>query len=106
MKIRDAADENNNNNNHVQVLVFVTNARGSEIASKLTGYFVIEGQEFNFTAIAFGRIGGHNISLRISKKTLEKIKKMEIDPEVLQLTIQRKLIEGDIILPERLKMPK
>lgn len=107
MKIRDAADENNNNNNsHVQVVVFVTNARGSEIASKLTGYFVIEGQEFNFTAIAFGRIGGHNISLRISKKTLEKIKKMEIDPDVLQLTIQRKLIEGDIILPERLKMPK
>lgn len=107
MKIRDAADENNNNNNsHVQVVVFVTNARGSEIASKLTGYFVIEDQEFNFTAIAFGRIGGHNISLRISKKTLEKIKKMEIDPEVLQLTIQRKLIEGDIILPERLKMPK
>lgn len=107
MKIRDAADENNNNNNsHVQVVVFVTNARGSEIASKLTGYFVIEDQEFNFTAIAFGRIGGHNISLRISKKTLEKIKKMEIDPEGLQLTIQRKLIEGDIILPERLKMPK
>jgi hypothetical protein len=108
MKIRDAADENNNNNNNsqVQVVVFVKNARGSEIASKLTGYFVIKGQEFNFTAIAFGRIGGHNISLRISKKTLEKIKKMEIDPEVLQLTIQRKLIEGDIILPERLKMPK
>jgi len=105
MKIRDAADEDNNNS-HVQVVVFVTNARGSEIASKLTGYFVIKGQEFNFTAIAFGRIGGHNISLRISKKTLEKIKKMEIDPEVLQLTIQRKLIEGDIILPERLKMPK
>ena len=73
MKIRDAADEDNNNNSHVQVVVFVTNARGSEIASKLTGYFVIKGQEFNFTAIAFGRIGGHNISLRISKKTLEKI---------------------------------
>jgi hypothetical protein len=108
MKIREAADENNNNNNnsHVQVAVFVRNARGSEIASKLTGHFVIKGQEFSFTAIAFGRIGGHNISLKISKRTLEKIKKMEIDPEALQLTIQRKLIEGDIILPERLKMPK
>jgi hypothetical protein len=106
MKIREAADENNNNDSDVQVVVFVTNARGSEIASKLTGHFVIKGQEFSFTAIAFGRIGGHNISLKISKRTIEKIKKMEIDPEVLQLTIQRKLIEGDIILPERLKMPK
>lgn len=90
----------------VQVDVFVTNARGSEIASKLTGYFVIKDREFNFTAIAFGRIGGHNISLNISKRALENIKKIGIDPEVLQLTIQRKLIEGDVILPEGLKMPK
>jgi hypothetical protein len=104
MKIREDDDENNNS--HVQVAVFVRNARGSEIASKLTGHFVIKGQEFSFTAIAFGRIGGHNISLKISKRTLAKIKKMQIDPEVLQLTIQRKLIEGDIILPEGIKMPK
>lgn len=90
----------------VQVVVFVTNARGSEIASKLTGHFVIKDKEFNFTAIAFGRIGGHNISLNISKRALENIKKIGIDPEVLQLTIQRKLIEGDVILPEGLKMPK
>ena len=90
----------------VQVVVFVTNARGSEIASKLTGHFVIKERQFNFTAIAFGRIGGHNISLNISKRALENIKKIGIDPEVLQLTIQRKLIEGDVILPEGLKMPK
>lgn len=90
----------------VQVVVFVTNARGSEIASKLTGHFVVKDREFNFTAIAFGRIGGHNISLNISKRALENIKKIGIDPEVLQLTIQRKLIEGDVILPEGLKMPK
>ena len=80
------------------VTIFVTKARGSEIASKLTGYFVINDQKFNFTAIAFGRIGGHNISLKIAKKTLEKIKKMGIDSEVFQVTIQRKLIEGDVIL--------
>jgi hypothetical protein len=30
---------------------------------------------------------------------------MGIDSELLQLTIQRKLIEGDVILPEGLKMP-
>ena len=81
--------------------IFVTKARGSEIASKLTGYFVINDQKFRFTAIAFGRIGGHNISLKIARKTLEKIKRMGIDSEVLQLTIQRKLIEGDIILQKR-----
>jgi hypothetical protein len=29
---------------------------------------------------------------------------MGIEPDVLQLTIQRKLIEGDIILPKGLKI--
>ncbi len=86
-------------------VIFVKSARGGEIASKLVGYFVIKGKEFRFTAIAFGRIGGHNISLTLAKKTVENIKKMGIDSELLQLTIQRRLIEGDVILPEGLKMP-
>jgi hypothetical protein len=89
----------------IPVTIFVKSASGSEIASKLSGYFVVEGQEFRFTAIAFGRIGGHNASIKISRTTLDKIKKMGIDPEQLQVTIQRKLIEGDIVLPEGLKPP-
>ena len=87
------------------VKVFVKSARGSEIASKLIGYFVVKGQEFRFTAIAFGRIGGHNASVKVAKRTLDKIAKMGIDPEELQLTIQRKLIEGDVVLPEGIKPP-
>jgi hypothetical protein len=90
---------------NIPVTVFVKSASGSEIASKLSGYFVVKGREFRFTAIAFGRIGGHNASIKISKTTLDKIEKMGIDPERLQLTIQRKLIEGDIILPEGLRPP-
>lgn len=80
------------------ISVFVKNARGSEIASKLSGYFVINGKEFRFRAIAFGRIGGHNVSLSIAKKTLQEIRKIGIDPEIVELKVQRKLIEGDIIL--------
>ena len=89
----------------IPVTVFVKSASGSEISSKLSGYFVLKGQEFRFTAIAFGRIGGHNASIKISKTNLDKIGKMGIDPEQLQITIQRKLIEGDIILPEGSKPP-
>ena len=84
----------------IPVTIFVKNARGSNIASKLTGYFLVNDRQFRFTAVAFGRIGGHNIALTISKKTLNTISKMGIEPDVLQLTIQRKLIEGDIILPK------
>jgi hypothetical protein len=89
----------------IPVTVFVKSASGSEIASKLSGYFVVKGQEFRFTAIAFGRIGGHNASIKIPKTTLDKIEKMGIDSEQLQVTIQRKLIEGDIILPKGLRPP-
>ena len=88
----------------IPVTIFVKNARGSNIASKLTGYFLVNDRQFRFTAVAFGRIGGHNIALTISKRTLNTISKMGIEPDVLQLTIQRKLIEGDIILPKGLKI--
>ncbi|MGH9993524.1 MAG: hypothetical protein ACREBU_15085 [Nitrososphaera sp.] len=97
--MRDSGDGN------IAVTVFVKKVSGSEIASKLSGYFVVKGQEFRFSAIAFGRIGGHNASVSVPKSTLEKISKMGIDPEALLLTIQRKLVEGDVVLPEGLKPP-
>jgi hypothetical protein len=90
---------------NIPVTVFVKSASGSEIASKLSGYFVVKGQEFRFTAIAFGRIGGHNASIKIPKTALDKIAKIGIDPEQLLITIQRKLVEGDIILSEGSKPP-
>ena len=89
---------------NIPITIFVKSARGSNIASKLTGYVLINNIKFRFTAVAFGRIGGHNIALTIAKKTINKIRKMGIDPNILQLTIQRKLIEGDVILPEGLRI--
>ena len=87
-----------NNNNELKVDVIVKNSSGGEYASKLNGFFIINNKSFRFSAIAFGRIGGHNINLKLSNLSINKLKKMEVDPEKLQLTIQRKLIEGDITL--------
>jgi len=85
----------------VSIGVYVKNVAGTEIASKLSGYFVINGDRtFRFRAIGFGRIGGHNISLSISKRTIDAIKKMQMDPELVVLKIQRKLVEGDISIME------
>jgi hypothetical protein len=87
----------NGDQDGVTIGVYIKNVAGTEIASKLSGYFVINGERiFRFRAIGFGRIGGHNISLSISKKTIDAIKKMQMDPEWVVLKIQRKLIEGDI----------
>lgn len=94
------------NNNDLKVDVFIKNSSGGEFASKLNGYFIVNNKSFRFSAIAFGRIGGHNISLKLSTSSINKLKKMEIDPEQMQLIIQRKLIEGDVNLPPNMKSPK
>jgi hypothetical protein len=93
-------------NDELKVEVFINNSSGGEFASKLTGYFVVKNKSFRFSAIAFGRIGGHNISIKLSTSSINKLTKMEIDPEKLQLTLQRKLIEGDVNLPQNMKLPK
>ena len=78
--------------------VVITSARGGNIASKLRGYILINGKKLHFRALAFGRIGGHNISLNLSKKTYAEVTRMGLDCEKLSLSLQRKLIEGDVIL--------
>jgi hypothetical protein len=89
----------------IELAVFIHSAAGGAYASKLIGHFVLKDREFKFKAIAFGRIGGHNVSLDLSKKTILEISKMGFDPDKVQLTVQRKIIEGDVILPENLKLP-
>ena len=51
--------------------VHINNIHGSQMAAKITGKFTIDKNEFRFTAIAFGRIGGQNIGAKLSK-TLKK----------------------------------
>jgi len=89
----------------IELAVFIDSAAGGAYASKLIGRFVLKDREFKFKAIAFGRIGGHNVSLGLSKKIIQEISKMGFDPDKVQLTVQRKIIEGDVILPENLKLP-
>lgn len=89
----------------IPVKVFVSNVQGSEIAAKLSGYFVVKGQEFKFKAIAFGRIGGHNASVQISKTVAAKLEKMGIDSDSVVMIVQRKIVEGDVTLPEGIKPP-
>jgi hypothetical protein len=78
--------------------IYVEKAQGGQYASKLRGYFIIKGTKLKFNAIAFGRIGGHNISLNLTKKTLTKLTELGYDTEDFQLVLQRKLVEGEIIL--------
>jgi len=82
------------------VVVYVSSAAPSEMASKVNGYFTFRGEKIRFKAIAFGRIGGHNVNVHISKSSEEKLRKMGVDTEELIIRVQRKMVLGDMIMPE------
>lgn len=83
--------------------VHINNIHGSQMAAKITGKFTIDGNEFRFTAIAFGRIGGQNIGAKISKTTEKELEKLGYNVEDVIMLLQKNLLQGDLTLPEGLK---
>jgi cell fate regulator YaaT (PSP1 superfamily) len=83
--------------------VHINNIHGSQMAAKITGKFTIDNNDFRFTAIAFGRIGGQNIGAKLSKTTETELKKLGYDIDDVIMTLQKNLIQGDLTLPEGLK---
>ncbi|MDH3203275.1 MAG: hypothetical protein OEL81_01190 [Nitrosopumilus sp.] len=83
--------------------VHINNVHGSQMAAKITGKFSLDENEFRFTAIAFGRIGGQNIGAKISKTTEKELEKLGYDVEEVILLLQKNLLQGDLTLPEGLK---
>nr|WP_237087666.1 MULTISPECIES: hypothetical protein [Nitrosopumilus] len=73
------------------------------MAAKIIGKFTLDNNDFRFTAIAFGRIGGQNVGAKISKDTEKELKKLGYDVEEVIMTLQRNLLQGDMSLPEGLK---
>lgn len=87
----------------MELKVHINNIHGSQMAAKITGNFTIDNNDFRFTAIAFGRIGGQNVGAKISKTTEKELEKLGYDVEEVILTLQRNLLQGDLSLPEGLK---
>ena len=83
--------------------VHINNIHGSQMAAKITGKFTLDNNEFRFTAIAFGRIGGQNIGAKISKTTENELEKLGYDVEEVIILLQKNLLQGDLTLPEGLK---
>ena len=84
----------------MNIKVHINSVHGSQIAAKITGTFTIDEQSFRFNAIAFGRIGGHNIGAKISKATQKALAKLGYNVEDVINDLQQKLDHGDITIPE------
>ena len=87
----------------MKLKVHINNIHGSQMAAKITGKFSIDDNDFRFTAIAFGRIGGQNVGAKISKTTEKELEKLGYDVDEVIMTLQNNLLQGDLTLPEGLK---
>ena len=58
--------------------------------------------EFRFTAIAFGRIGGQNVGAKLSQVTETELKKLGYDVDEVIMKLQQNLLQGDLTVPEGL----
>jgi hypothetical protein len=81
----------------------VSNVDGTQMAAKINGTFEIDADSFEFLAIAFGRIGGQNIGVKLSEETENKLKSLEYNVEKVIEELQKKLISGDLSIPDGLK---
>ena len=73
------------------------------MAAKINGIFEIDDNSFEFMAIAFGRIGGQNIGAKLSEETENKLKSLEYNVDEVIYNLQKKLISGNLSVPDGLK---
>ena len=81
----------------------MTNVDGTQMAAKINGTFEINADSFEFLALAFGRIGGQNIGVKLSEETENKLKSLEYNVEEVIDELQKKLISGNLSIPDGLK---
>ena len=73
------------------------------MAAKINGIFEINDNSFEFMAIAFGRIGGQNIGVKLSEETENKLRTLEYNVDQVIDDLQKKLISGNLSVPDGLK---
>ena len=81
---------------------------GGGIANFLSGYAIYQGEKFPFEAIAYGRIGGQNVSPTLVDEALRRLQELKVDLESFTAQLQRKLVEGEIsvVVPEGTPRPE
>ena len=87
----------------MEITVNIKNIDGTQMAAKISGEFQVGENFFPFTAIAFGRIGGQNIGAKLSTETENRLKDLGYDIDEIITQLQRKLLQGELNLPEGLK---
>ncbi len=80
--------------------VHVDEIQGSQMAAKIMGKFSISDMRLDFTAIAFGRIGGQNVGVKLSEVVQSSLRDAGLDPEEVAMSLQKDLLEGNLSIPD------
>ena len=83
--------------------VHVNSVDGTQMAAKMNGTFELGDNTFEFSAIAFGRIGGQNIGVEPSEEMNNKLKEKGYDVDEVIDLLQNKLVSGNFSIPDNLK---
>jgi hypothetical protein len=87
----------------LKLTVNIQEITGTQMAAKIIGNFIVDENSFPFTAIAFGRIGGQNVGVKLTDDVEKNIKELDYDLDIVIDTLQKNLIQGDLTLPEGLQ---
>jgi hypothetical protein len=87
----------------LKLTVNIQEITGTQMAAKIVGNFVVDEHSFPFTGIAFGRIGGQNIGVKLTDDVEKNIKDLGYNLDAVIDTLQKNLIQGDLTLPEGLQ---
>jgi len=87
----------------LKITVNIQEITGTQMAAKIVGIFIFDEHSFPFTGIAFGRIGGQNVGVKLTEDVETKIKDLGYNLDNVIDTLQKNLIQGDLTLPEGLK---
>ena len=81
---------------------------GGGVANFLTGYAVYKGERFAFEAVAYGRIGGQNVSPILQPEAVKRLEELGVDLELFTARLQRKMVEGEMTvnIPEGTSPPE
>jgi hypothetical protein len=81
---------------------------GGGVANFLTGYAVYKGEKFPFEAVAYGRIGGQNVSPTLQPDAIKRLEELGVDLELFTARLQRKMVEGEMTvnIPEGMSPPE
>jgi len=81
---------------------------GGGIANFLSGYALFQGEKFPFEGVAYGRIGGQNVSPNLADESIKRLQELNVNLELFTAQLQRKLVEGEItvVIPEGTPPPE